>query len=113
MVDSYSPIEGVESGTIKYAPEEERRRSVQRLLWHGFLNIVGFATFFFGLYTSGFYVRSIFQNNLQAWDLVNPGMYNEDRPDTNLMFSLHFIGGAILTIFGTLQFIPSLCALRM
>ena len=107
-----SPAAALKADESNEETEEEQvqkdsiRSTALHRIWYLALAFVALAQSIFGVYVVLFYVRSIIRHKLQVWDEVHVGMYHPERPDSNLAFSLHLIGGSIMVLSGTTQYIP-------
>jgi len=74
--------------------------------WRIFLATFAFGLLALSIYMISFYVRSILNNNLAAWDITFKGMYHENN-SSNIGLAVHFIGASYFVLFAPLQYIPS------
>jgi hypothetical protein len=62
----------------------------------------------FGLYILGFYAQALITDDLLRWNTVLPGLYNKSNPVATGGIGIHFLGGGIVLILGSIQLVPIL-----
>lgn len=91
------------------SPVEQKRRAAHAVISWGFLLSFAAVCLLFGTYMAAFYLRSMAENKLSAWDRSTPGMFHKERWDSNwLGMGIHFVGGAYMMLFGPLQFVKAI-----
>jgi hypothetical protein len=61
----------------------------------------------FGLYILAFYVAALYGHDMQRWNNVLPGLYTRTSTASTAGIGLHFAGGGIVLVLGSIQLIAS------
>jgi len=64
----------------------------------------------FGLYILGFYALAAVSGDLVRWNRVLPELFVAGDHAANAGMGLHFLGGGLLLVLGSIQFVPALRA---
>ena len=59
----------------------------------------------FGLYILGFYALALISQDFERWNSLLPGLFTQNRKMATYGIGLHFLGGGIILILGSLQFV--------
>jgi len=62
----------------------------------------------FGLYILAFYAAALYQGNLERWNEILPGLYDESTRKATMGIGLHFAMGGIILILGSIQLIDTI-----
>ncbi len=62
----------------------------------------------FGLYILAFYAAALYGGNLEKWNDVLPGLYNQGSPGATSGIGLHFAMGGIILMLGSIQLIEAI-----
>lgn len=78
--------------------------------WAGFLLVttVWISAGLFGLYILAFYASSLYKGNLERWNNILPGMYQEGSATATTGLGLHFATGAVILLLGSIQLIETI-----
>lgn len=61
----------------------------------------------FGLYILAFYAAALYQGNLERWNEILPGLYDQNTARATTGIGLHFATGGIILILGSIQLIDA------
>ncbi|MEM7536434.1 MAG: DUF2306 domain-containing protein [Chloroflexota bacterium] len=88
----------------------EQPMSARLLRWSGIALVatVWTSAVLFGLYILAFYVAALPEGEMTRWNNVLPGLYDEERAAATASIGLHFAGGGIILILGSIQLIGSI-----
>lgn len=80
------------------------------LRWSGLLLVatVWVSAGLFGLYILAFYASSLYSGNLERWNNILLGLYEEGDTAATAGMGLHFAAGAIILVLGSVQLIKSI-----
>lgn len=62
----------------------------------------------FGLYILAFYAAALYQGNLERWNEILPGLYDQSTRKATMGIGLHFAMGGIILILGSIQLIDTI-----
>lgn len=62
----------------------------------------------FGLYILAFYAAALYQGNLERWNEILPGLYDQSTRRATMGIGLHFAMGGIILILGSIQLIDAI-----
>ena len=62
----------------------------------------------FGVYILIYYVFAVFTDDLARWNVTLPALHVPNRPTGNMGMALHFAGGGLLLVLGSVQFLRTL-----
>ncbi|SEL39619.1 DUF2306 domain-containing protein [Parapedobacter koreensis] len=100
----------IDAASQPLVPNTNRRIDVSALRYSSFLLVVTvwISAGLFGLYILAFYVDALYQDNMEQWNNVLPGLYSEGSATSTASMGLHFAFGGIVLILGSIQLIKSL-----
>jgi hypothetical protein len=83
--------------------------SIVALRWTGLalVTTVWVSAALFGLYILAFYVAALCGHDMQRWNNVLPGLYTRTSAASTAGIGLHFVGGGIVLVLGSIQLIAS------
>lgn len=62
----------------------------------------------FGLYILAFYAAALYKGNLERWNEILPGLYDQSARKATMGIGLHFAMGGIILILGSIQLIDAI-----
>jgi hypothetical protein len=83
--------------------------SIVALKWTGLalVTTVWVSAALFGLYILAFYVAALYGHDMQRWNNVLPGLYTRTSTASTAGIGLHFVGGGVVLVLGSIQLIAS------
>lgn len=90
------------------APSQRLTKISSNLLnWSGKMLVITVWTSaaLFGLYILAFYAAALYEDDMQRWNKVLPGLYNRNSVATTSGIGLHFAAGGIILLLGSIQLI--------
>ncbi|HEV7348478.1 DUF2306 domain-containing protein [Telluribacter sp.] len=95
---------------VQAQPSRLTKLGVVALRWSGTLLVttVWASACLFGLYILAFYAAALYQDNMERWNEVLPGLYDKGSVATTSGIGLHFAMGGIILILGSIQLIGSI-----
>lgn len=90
------------------APSQRLTKISSNLLnWSGKMLVITVWTSaaLFGLYILAFYAAALYEDDMQRWNKVLPGLYNRNSVATTSGIGLHFAAGGIILLLGSIQLV--------
>jgi hypothetical protein len=87
----------------------QRLTKISRVLldWSGkmLITTVWTSAALFGLYILAFYAAALYEDDMQRWNKVLPGLYSRNSIATTSGIGFHFAAGGIILVLGSIQLI--------